>query len=176
MKDYADDFLRWVVGNFIAEEICNWKAIARIRRQLSSILADRLESLGYVIDLDSGVLIKKVIPPKEFLEIALEAKRRDLIANIAEETPKDVPETIPADGTVEADQVSDHTELNLIRQERMISLQQQLAIHRKNLSWLEEQAARHGMDVPTRLLNEMDWEREAITRINAKLERLRGRA
>jgi hypothetical protein len=77
----------------------------------------------------------------------------------------------------EKSQVSDESTLDLhksgaIYQERIASLQQQLDIHIKNLNRLEERAARHGMDVPTSLLNEMDCEREAIARIEAELEQL----
>ena len=74
----------------------------------------------------------------------------------------------------EAGQVSDHTELKAIRQERIASLQQQLANHIKNLNWLEERAAKYGMDVPIKLLSEMDCEREAIAQIEAELEQLNG--
>jgi hypothetical protein len=73
----------------------------------------------------------------------------------------------------EEGQVSDWTELGVLRQERIASLQQQQAAHRKNLNRLEEQAARHGMDVPIKLLNEMDNERQAIARIEAELEQTR---
>jgi len=75
----------------------------------------------------------------------------------------------------EAGQVSDHTELGVIRQERMASLRQQRDIHIKNLNRLEERAARHGMDVPTGLRNEMDCEREAIAQIETELEQMRGK-
>ena len=79
----------------------------------------------------------------------------------------------------EKSRVSDEGTLNLyksgaIRQERIAALQQQRAIHIKNLNRLEERAARHGMDVPTGLLNEMDREREAIAQIEAELEQMRG--
>ena len=72
----------------------------------------------------------------------------------------------------EAGQVSDRTELEVIRQERTASLRQQQAIHIKNLNRLEERAAKYGMDVPIKLLSEMDCEREAIARIEAELEQL----
>jgi len=80
----------------------------------------------------------------------------------------------------EKSRVSDEGTLNLykvgvLRQERIASLRRQLDIHIKNLNRLEERAARHGMDVPTRLRNEMDCEREAIARIEAELEQVRGK-
>jgi len=74
----------------------------------------------------------------------------------------------------EKSRVSDESALDLYKQEQIASLQQQLATHRKNLNRLEERAARHGMDVPTSLLNEMDCEREAIARIEAELGQMRG--
>lgn len=51
-------------------------------------------------------------------------------------------------------------------------LQKQLAIHRKNLSRLEESKARHGLDVPLKLLNEIDLEREEIDRLERELKEL----
>jgi hypothetical protein len=51
-------------------------------------------------------------------------------------------------------------------------LRKQLAIHRKNLSRLEERKARHGLDVPLKLLNEIDLEREEIDRLERALKEL----
>jgi hypothetical protein len=48
----------------------------------------------------------------------------------------------------------------------------QLTIHRKNLSRLEERRARHGLDVPLKLLNEIDLEREEIDRLMRALKEL----
>jgi hypothetical protein len=49
-------------------------------------------------------------------------------------------------------------------------LRKRLAIHRKNLSRLEEHRARHGLDVPLKLLNEIDLEREEIDRLEQALK------
>jgi hypothetical protein len=46
---------------------------------------------------------------------------------------------------------------------------------RLSLNRLEERAARHGMDAPTSLHNEMDCEREAVARIEAELGQMRGK-
>jgi hypothetical protein len=51
-------------------------------------------------------------------------------------------------------------------------LRKRLAIHRKNLSRLEESKARHGLDVPLKLLNEIDLEREEIDRLEQALREL----
>jgi len=51
-------------------------------------------------------------------------------------------------------------------------LRKRLAIHRKNLSRLEEHRARHGLDVPLKLLNEIDLEREEIDRLERALKEL----
>jgi hypothetical protein len=51
-------------------------------------------------------------------------------------------------------------------------LRKQLAIHRKNLSRLEENKARYGLDVPLKLLNEIDLEREEIDRLVRALKEL----
>ena len=81
-KDYADSFLRKVVANFTAEEICSGKAAARIQRHLSRILADKLRFLGYVIDLDSGVLIKAIAASPEFKKTMLDAKRYEVTLRV----------------------------------------------------------------------------------------------
>ena len=52
------------------------------------------------------------------------------------------------------------------------TLRKQLTIHRKNLSRLEESRARHGLDVPLKLLNEIDLEREEIDRLERMLKEL----
>jgi hypothetical protein len=73
----------------------------------------------------------------------------------------------------EAGQVSDHTELKAIRQERIASLQQQVAIHIKNLNQLQEQAAIYGArEVPLRLLNQIEAEEREIQHIEAELKQL----
>jgi hypothetical protein len=47
-------------------------------------------------------------------------------------------------------------------------LREQLQVHEQNLARLELQAARHGMDVPLALQNQIDFEKQ-------KIEELRGR-
>lgn len=81
-EDYTDSFLRQIVANFTAEDICSGKAIARIKRQLSCILADKLEFLGYVIDLGSGVLIKAITASPEFQQTMLDAKRYEVTLRV----------------------------------------------------------------------------------------------
>ncbi|TEU17951.1 MAG: hypothetical protein E3J21_07095 [Anaerolineales bacterium] len=51
-------------------------------------------------------------------------------------------------------------------------LRKQIAIHRKNLSRLEERKARHGLDVPLKLPNEIDLEREEVARLVRALKEL----
>lgn len=81
-KSYADSFMRRVVANFAAEDICTGKAVNLIQAQLSHILADRLEFLGYVINLDSGVLIKAITASPEFQQTMLDAKRYEVILRV----------------------------------------------------------------------------------------------
>jgi hypothetical protein len=50
------------------------------------------------------------------------------------------------------------------------TLRKQLTIHRKDLSRLEERKARHGLDIPLKLLNEIDLEREEIDRLERALK------
>ena len=72
-EDYADSYLRRVMANFTAEEIYGGKAIARIQVLLMRTLADRLEFLGYVINPDSGLLIRGITFPSEFQQAMLDA-------------------------------------------------------------------------------------------------------
>lgn len=81
-EDYADSFLRRVVASFTAEDICGGKVVSRIKRQLSHILADRLEFLGYVIDLGSGVLIKAITASPEFRRTMLDANRYEVTLRV----------------------------------------------------------------------------------------------
>lgn len=81
-EDYADSFLRRVVANFTAEDICSGKAIARIQRHLSRILADKLEFLGYVIDPDGSVLIKGITASPGFQQTMLDAKRYEVTLRV----------------------------------------------------------------------------------------------
>lgn len=81
-KDYADSYLRKVVANFTAEDICSGKAVARLQRHLSRILADKLGFLGYVIDLNSGVLVKTITASPEFQQTMLDAKRYEVTLRV----------------------------------------------------------------------------------------------
>jgi regulator of protease activity HflC (stomatin/prohibitin superfamily) len=81
-EDYADSFLRQVVANFAAEDICSGKVVSRIKSHLSHILADRLDFLGYVINLDSGVLIKGITASSEFQQTMLDAKRYEVTLRV----------------------------------------------------------------------------------------------
>ena len=81
-EDYADSFLRRVVANFTAEDVCSGKAVDRIQRQLSHILADRLEFLGYVINPDSSVLIKGITASSEFQQTMLDANRYEVTLRV----------------------------------------------------------------------------------------------
>ena len=56
--------------------------------------------------------------------------------------------------------------------DEMTSLCGQLAQWKSNLFKLEEQATRHGMDVPLRIQNEIDFTKEKIADIEAKLAEL----
>ena len=52
------------------------------------------------------------------------------------------------------------------------SLRRQLEIHRKNLLFLEEQRAKYGLDVPIRLLNQIDDETLRIAELEHALARI----
>lgn len=81
-EGYVDGFLRRVVANFTAEEVCSGKVIARIQRHLACVLADKLEFLGYVIDPDSAVLIKAINASPEFQQTILDAKRYEVTLKV----------------------------------------------------------------------------------------------
>ncbi len=81
-KGYADSFLRQVVANFAAEDICSGKVVSRIKSHLSHILADKLEFLGYVIDLGSSVLTKGITASPEFQQTMLDAKRYEVTLRV----------------------------------------------------------------------------------------------
>jgi HAD superfamily hydrolase (TIGR01509 family) len=51
-------------------------------------------------------------------------------------------------------------------------LQEQLLIHKKNLGRLETKRAQYGIDTPLAILNEIEWEKEKIAEIQAKLEEM----
>jgi DNA-binding NtrC family response regulator len=55
------------------------------------------------------------------------------------------------------------------------NLRRQIDIHRKNLSNLEEQAALYGkLDVPIKLVNQIEFEKEEIRRLEAELAECEG--
>ena len=54
--------------------------------------------------------------------------------------------------------------------ESRVSLQRQYEIHRSNLNKLEEQKAQHGLDAPLHLLNNIEYEKRELKRIEALLE------
>jgi hypothetical protein len=81
-EDYADSFLRRIVAEFTAEEICSGKVVARIQKLLVRTLAEKLEFLGYVIDLGKGVLIKAITASPEFQQTMLGAKRYEVILRV----------------------------------------------------------------------------------------------
>lgn len=72
-----------------------------------------------------------------------------------------------------ASEVSDAAMQEVVREERKISLEEQLRTHRANLRKLEERKARHGMDVPLALQNEIDYEQGEMERIQGELESLK---
>lgn len=76
---------------------------------------------------------------------------------VAPTTPPGVPPALPA---IEP------------RAEERASLERQLAQHRKNLTRLEEQAALFGMRIPLDLLNEIDFTKEEIRKLEERLSRL----
>jgi hypothetical protein len=56
--------------------------------------------------------------------------------------------------------------------DEIAALERRLAIHRRNLYELEEQKARHGLNVPLRIINEIAEQEKAIAQIEARLTEL----
>lgn len=54
------------------------------------------------------------------------------------------------------------------------SLRKQLQIHRQNLAELEKQRAQHGMDVPLKLINEIEYVKAEIAKLEAQLGMVEG--
>jgi hypothetical protein len=59
-------------------------------------------------------------------------------------------------------------------QDEIAALKRRLTIHRRNLYELEEQKAKHGLDVPVHIINEIAEQKEAIAQIEARLAELEG--
>lgn len=56
--------------------------------------------------------------------------------------------------------------------DEIAALKHRLTIHRRNLYELEEQKAKHGLDVPLRIINEIAEQEEAIAQIEVRLAEL----
>jgi regulator of protease activity HflC (stomatin/prohibitin superfamily) len=81
-KDYADSFLRQVVANFSAQDICSGKVVTRVQKLLTRTLAEKLAFLGYVIDPGSGVLINAITAAPEFRKAMLDANRYEVTLRV----------------------------------------------------------------------------------------------
>jgi regulator of protease activity HflC (stomatin/prohibitin superfamily) len=82
IKDYADKSLRRTVAQYSAEDICKRGPIVDIERGVIEGLKAHVKHLGLAPTAGSGVMIKEVTPPEDFLETILAAKRHEIILKV----------------------------------------------------------------------------------------------
>ncbi|HID62462.1 MAG TPA: SPFH domain-containing protein [Anaerolineae bacterium] len=82
VKDYADKSLRRTVARYSAEDIYNRGPVADIEQSVIEGLQAQVKHLGLAPMAGSGVMIKEITPPEDFLETKLAAKRHEIILRV----------------------------------------------------------------------------------------------
>jgi regulator of protease activity HflC (stomatin/prohibitin superfamily) len=82
VKDYADKSLRRTVAQHSAEDICNRGPIADIEQGVIDGLKAQVKHLGLAPMAGSGVIIKEITPPEDYLETILAATRHEIILRV----------------------------------------------------------------------------------------------
>jgi regulator of protease activity HflC (stomatin/prohibitin superfamily) len=90
VRDYADQSLRRTVAQYSAEDICNGRPITDIEQRVIQGLQAQVRHLGLAPMAGrevapvagSGVMIKEITPPPDFVETILTAKRHELILRV----------------------------------------------------------------------------------------------
>lgn len=82
VKDYADQSLRRTVAQYNAEDIYIGGPIADIEQGVIEGLKAQGKHLGLAPIADSGVMIKEIIPPEDFLDTILTAKGHEIILRV----------------------------------------------------------------------------------------------
>ena len=82
VRDYADQSLRRTVAQYSAEDICTGGPIAAIEQDVMEGLQAQIRHLGLAPMAGSGVMIKEVTPPPDFLESVLAAKGHELVLRV----------------------------------------------------------------------------------------------
>jgi regulator of protease activity HflC (stomatin/prohibitin superfamily) len=82
VRDYADKSLRRTVAQYNAEDIYNRGPIADIEQGVIEGLKAQVRHLGLAPLAGSGVIIKEITPPEDFLETILTAKGHEIILRV----------------------------------------------------------------------------------------------
>jgi regulator of protease activity HflC (stomatin/prohibitin superfamily) len=82
VRDHADQSLRRTVARYGAEDICTGEPIAAIEQDVMEGLQVQIRHLGLAPTAGSGVMIKEVTPPPDFLESVLAAKGHELVLRV----------------------------------------------------------------------------------------------
>ncbi len=90
VRDYAEKSLRRAVAQYSAEDICNGGPITDIEQRVTQGLRTQVRHLGLAPMagsevapvVSSGVMIKEITPPPDFVETILTAKRHELILRV----------------------------------------------------------------------------------------------
>jgi hypothetical protein len=82
VRDYADKSLRRTVAQYNAEDIYNRGPIADIEQGVIEGLKAQVRHLGLAPLAGSGVIIKEITPPENFLETILTAKGHEIILKV----------------------------------------------------------------------------------------------
>jgi regulator of protease activity HflC (stomatin/prohibitin superfamily) len=82
VMDHADRSLRRTVAQYGAEDICTGGPIAAIEQDVMEGLQAQIRHLGLAPTAGSGVMIKEVTPPPDFLESVLAAKGHELVLRV----------------------------------------------------------------------------------------------
>lgn len=82
VQDHADRSLRRAVAGYSAEDICYGEPVTAIEQAVIQGLETQVKRLGLAPMAGGGVMIKEIIPPKDFLETILAAKGHEIILRV----------------------------------------------------------------------------------------------
>jgi len=82
VKDYVDKSLHRTVAQYSSEDIFKRSVVADIEKGVIEGLKAQGKHLGLAPMADSGIVIRKITPPQDFLESILAAKRYELILRV----------------------------------------------------------------------------------------------
>ena len=82
VQDHADKSLRRAVAGYSAEDICYGEPVTDIEQAVIEGLKTQGKRLGLTPMAGSGVMIKEITPPQNFLETILAAKGHEIILRV----------------------------------------------------------------------------------------------